>query len=287
MNTLVAVIVSTYRNVVHLDRCLAGLACQDAPDFEIIIADDGSGEATRELINSWAGRLGVPMRHVWQADKGFRKTRVLNKAMTSTNADYLVFMDGDCVVHPGFVGEHLRKATPGHYLNGALIRLGEALTRRIDRGAIESGEVFRAPWLARAGRSCDRRYLRLALPYRTRSWFNAISPTELYWLGANSSCYREDAEAINGFDNRFGYGFEDGDFGNRLENLGIRPATVRWTAVALHLHHDKPWARESDMARHRQMMARKSANGRYWAEDGLRQVYSEPGPASIDRLKAL
>lgn len=271
-----AIIVSTYRQPAHLERCLAALACQDCRDFEVIVADDGSGEDTRRLIARWQQCLPVPLRHVWQPDDGFRKTRILNKAIAATEAPYLVFLDGDCLAHPGFVGEHLRNARKGRYLNGAMIRLGAALSDLIDVPSIESGKAHRVSWLLRKGRTFDRRYLRLGLPYRLRAWLNRHSPTELYWLGANSSCYRDDAVAVNGFDNTFGYGYEDGDFGNRLENYGLEAATVRWTANVLHLHHAQPWVDRDILEQNRQRMTSRSKGGRYWAEDGLREATGIP-----------
>jgi len=273
----VALILSTYNQPAHLDRSLLALGRQSYRDLEIIVADDGSGEATRDVVGRYRRELDVPVRHVWQEDRGFRKTRILNKAILATTADYLVFIDGDCVAHPDFIREHLTGATPGCYVNGSLIRLGKDLTERIDRPAITAGDAFRASWLTVRGRSFNRRYLRFSLGYPTRTWLNRHSRTKLYWLGANSSCSRADALAVNGFDNRFTYGFEDGDFGNRLENYGVLPSTVRWTANVLHLYHDKPWSSPEIMERNRAMMTPVGPGGDYRAEDGLVQVGPDSG----------
>jgi glycosyltransferase involved in cell wall biosynthesis len=232
----------------------------------------GSGEATREIIEKYRRNLDVPVRQVWQEDRGFRKTRILNKAIMSTDADYLVFMDGDCVAHPDFVKEHLKSAKPGTYLNGALIRLSAGLTRKIDHAAIARGDAFRTAWLTVRGRSFNRRYLRLGVAYRARRWLNMHSRTKLYWLGANSSCFRSDAIAVNGFDNRFTYGFEDGDFGNRLENYGIEAKTVRWTANVLHLDHGKPWSSPEVLERNLALQTPKQAGGAFRATEGLAEL---------------
>lgn len=284
MQIRAAVIVSTYRQPAHLERCLAALACQDCRDFEVIVADDGSGQETRDVISRWQQRLPVPLRHVWQRDDGFRKTRILNKSIAATSAPYLVFLDGDCLAHPAFVGEHLRNARQGRYLNGAMIRLGEALSGMINLPSIEAGDAHRVSWLLRGGGSFDRRFLRLGLPYPLRAWLNRHSPTELYWLGANSSCYRDDAVAVNGFDNSFGYGYEDGDFGNRLENYGLEASTVRWTANVLHLHHAQPWVDREIQEQNRLRMTPRSAGGRYWAEDGLQEATATPDRVTTGRL---
>lgn len=269
-----ALIVSTYNMPDHLDRCLFALGAQSYHDFEIIVADDGSGEATRNVIERHQQKLAVPLRHAWQEDHGFRKTRILNKAIQATDAEYLVFMDGDCVAHPDFVSEHLAAAAPDRYVNGSLIRLKADLTKHIDHRSISSGDAFRAAWLTARGRSFNRRYLRFSLGYRTRAWLNRHSRTELYWLGANSSCFREAVVAVNGFDNRFTYGFEDGDFGRRLARHGVKPVTARWTANVLHLHHGKPWSSPEIMNRNHQLMAANEARDDYRAEDGLGEVES-------------
>ncbi|MDT8322301.1 MAG: glycosyltransferase [Xanthomonadales bacterium] len=278
-----AVIVSTYMQPGLLDRCLQALARQSLPDFELLIADDGSDQRTAQVIERHRAGFKQPVQHIWQADEGFRKTRILNRAVLATRAAYLVFIDGDCVVHPDFLSEHMAAAQPGVFLNGSLIRLSGALSDRVTPAAIASGEVFRAGWLLRNGGGLNRRFLRLSLPYRLRCWLNRHSPTELYWLGSNSSCHRSDLLAVNGFDNRFTYGFEDGDFGNRLQNYGVAVHTVRWTAVALHLWHGRPWSSAEIMERNRALMAPLAAGGHYRAIDGLAELQQARGDQQSDQ----
>ena len=93
----VALIVSTYNQPDHLDRCLVALGRQTQANFELILADDGSDERTRRIIDRYSDTFSHPVRHIWQEDRGFRKTRILNQAIASTRAEYLVFMDGDCL----------------------------------------------------------------------------------------------------------------------------------------------------------------------------------------------
>lgn len=272
----VALIVSTFNQPDHLDRCLIALEKQTHSDFELILADDGSDERTRRVSDEHSPRFKSPIRHLWQEDLGFRKTQILNKAINSTSAGYLVFMDGDCLAQPDFVKEHVGNAKRGCYLNGSMIRLSPRLTERIDRVAIDRGDIFRSSWLTRNGRGWNRRYLRFSLGYGARCWLDRHSPTKLYWLGANSSCYREDALAVNGFDNRFTYGFEDGDFGNRLENYGLVPATVRWTANVLHLYHGRPWDQPGVQEKNLAMVTPRQTGGSFRAQDGLDRFSGAP-----------
>ena len=266
------VIVSTYNQPRHLHRCLVSLEQQSSPDFEVIVADDGSTGETRRVIEQYARSSARQVRHVWQEDRGFRKTLILNKAVLASEAEYLVFIDGDCVAHPDFVREHKSKSERGHYLNGSLIRLDEGLSERITEEAIVRGDAFRTSWLLQQGHHIDRRYLRLSLSYGLRCHLNRATRTRLYWLGSNSSCFREDLMAVNGFDNRFSYGFEDGDFGNRLEILQVTPRTVRWTAVLLHLWHGKPWSDAETEATNRKLMDENMALARYRSTSGIEEI---------------
>lgn len=267
-----SIIVSTYNQPRHLRRCLVSLEHQSSPDFEVVVADDGSRGETRRIIEQFARSSARRVRHVWHEDRGFRKTLILNKAVLASKSEYLVFIDGDCVAHPDFVREHTSKSERGHYLNGSLIRLDEGLSERISEEAIVRRHAFQAAWLLRQGRYVDRRYLRLTLPYGLRCRLNRGTRTRLYWLGSNSSCYREDLMAVNGFDNRFSYGFEDGDFGNRLEMLKVTPRTVRWTALLLHLWHGKPWSDPETESANRKLMDENMALGRYRATSGIDEI---------------
>jgi len=269
---IVSVIVTTYQQPHLLRRCLLALSLQSHTDFELLIADDGSDLRTRAVIAEAPSIGNRAITHLWQPDNGFRKTAILNRAILNARGDYLVFLDGDCIAHPDFVREHIAMAARGYYLNGSLIRLGRALSDRVTEASIHSGDAFRAAWLIREGRRIDRRYLRLALGRELRCTLNRKSPTRLYWLGSNASCFRDDAVAVNGFDTRFGYGFEDGDFGARLERRGVTPRTVRWTANALHLWHERPWLNPAILAADREMMAEAVASGRIRAVTGLQEL---------------
>src|SRR5262245_659867 len=90
-----SVIVSTYNRPDALGACLRSLGRQTAKDFEVVVADDGSASQTRDLIDAWKPKLGVPLAHVWQEDRGFRLAEIRNRAAAASAGDYLVFLDGD------------------------------------------------------------------------------------------------------------------------------------------------------------------------------------------------
>src|ERR1700741_35568 len=111
----VGVVFTTYNRPHDLERVLAGYARQTHSRFEIVIADDGSGDETRACIVRARDTWGLDIRHVWHEDIGFRKCRILNRAIEETPAEYLIFTDGDCIPHPDFVRGHVALARPGHF----------------------------------------------------------------------------------------------------------------------------------------------------------------------------
>ena len=122
----VEVVVSTYNNPRALDLVLLALQRQTQTGFRLCVADDGSGPDTTDLLAQWRERFGDRLRHIWQADHGFRKNRILNKAIASSSAEYLVFLDGDCLPSPQFVARHLELARPRRFCTGGVIRLSQA-----------------------------------------------------------------------------------------------------------------------------------------------------------------
>jgi glycosyltransferase involved in cell wall biosynthesis len=239
------VVFTTYNRPRDLERVLAGYARQTWREFEIVIADDGSGAETRECIARARDAWGLDIRHVWHEDIGFRKCRILNRAIVETAAEYLIFTDGDCIPHPEFVSGHLALARPGFFVSGGCVRLGQAATDAIGPEDVLAGRIFDANWLRAHGESSVnlRKLLFSAEPLH--GVMNAITTTRPTWNGHNSSTWREEALAVNGFDERLGYGGLDREFGERLERCGMRGVQARYSLICMHLEHPRPYrARE-------------------------------------------
>jgi glycosyltransferase involved in cell wall biosynthesis len=241
----VGVVFTTYNRPRDLERVLAGYSRQTHGRFEIVIADDGSGDETRRCIEDARRNWQLDIRHVWHEDVGFRKCRILNRAIAETTADYLIFTDGDCIPHPEFVAGHVSLARPGYFVSGGCVRLGKTATEAIEPRHVFASSVFDSRWLAELGESPVN--LRKLL-FSVRPWhnlMNGITTTRPTWNGHNSSTWREEVLAVNGFDERLGYGGLDREFGERLERCGMRGIQARYSLICLHLEHPRPYrARE-------------------------------------------
>ncbi len=226
-----SVVLSTYDQPELLDLALHGYARQSTLDFEIVVADDGSGPETRALLERRARSSPVPITHVWQAHDGFWKSAALNRAVLHSRGAQLVFSDGDCVPGRTFVEEHLAAARPRAFVIGGHVRLSEDATRRVTHDRVDSGLLERevSP-RERAGlwwlQAKSLAYVALRRPRKPRL------------LGLNFSVDRRSFFAVNGFDRTYrNSAREDSDLRNRLLLAGARPIPLWHRARVFHLHH--------------------------------------------------
>lgn len=266
-------IVATYNNPRALALCLVSVARQDLSPDGICIADDGSGPETRAVIDGFsAAHPDLPLRHVWHEDRGFEKNAILNKAIASSEADLLVFIDGDVVIHPSFVARHRALAEKGrHFATGSLIRLDAQATAEVTPEIIESGEIFARGWL-RAHRAIDRlgTWLKtMPFPLPAMQALDRMSPVQKALCGANASVFRTDALAVNGFDETLKYGGEDKDFGIRLANAGITGRHLRYSAPLIHLDHPRGYVDRDVQRAQKARNRRLRGTGTCWTPNGI------------------
>jgi glycosyltransferase involved in cell wall biosynthesis len=264
-----AVILSTYNAPDRLAPTLTGYAAQRNAEFEIVVADDGSNDVTREVIERAAHAYGIVIRRVWQPDVGFRKCRILNQAVLAIDADYLIFSDGDCVPRADFVATHAAHARPGRFLSGGYFKLSEATSHKITPDIIFDGRATDPEWLLANGTPRSNKLGKL----RARGWhaklMNAMTPTRPTWNGHNSSCWRTDLLKVNGHDERMAYWAQDREFGERLTNAGITGVQIRYSAICVHIHHERPYKTERSRERNKQIRAETRANRAAWTEHGI------------------
>lgn len=280
---VISVIITTYNHPAWLEKVLWGFAVQTFDDFELVIADDGSGPETAELIESFQIATSLDVQHVWHEDDGFRKCEILNKAIIAARGDYLVFTDGDCIPRRDFLALHHSLAEPGRFLSGGYLKLPLETSKVITIDDVVAGHATDYRWLRGHGAPRSRRLARLALSPRAARLLDRITPTRPTWNGHNASAWRHDIIAANGFDERMGYGGLDRELGERLENAGIRGKQIRHRAIVVHLDHGRGYRRPEILRRNAEIRRETRRTGRTRAVVGLDRHLQEPLPQRSSR----
>jgi glycosyltransferase involved in cell wall biosynthesis len=234
---LISVIVATYDREDALDAVLWGLSRQSDRGFEVVIADDGSRSTTAAVVEGWRSRLGVPLSHVWQSNRGFRAAEIRNRAILDCRGDYCIFLDGDCIAAPDFIAMHRSLAESGWFVTGNRVLLSPGLTDAVLREKLRPQAWSAWRWIRhRLGGGVNRLAALLRLPLgplrklRPRQWRGARS--------CNLAVWRSDLERIDGFDACFtGWGREDSDLLIRLLRCGLRRKDGRFATGVIHLWH--------------------------------------------------
>ena len=229
----VALIVNTFQKPRHLALVLASIAAQKGAEgrFEVIISDDGSTDGTAALVADFAAQASFPVRFVSRPHDGFRLARTRNAGSRLTQSDYLLFLDGDCILPHDHVAAYLERRRPGRALLGYCARLSEETSEPLDPSTIATTD------LASLAPASERRLL--AKRFRKAWWHAAIRhPSKPRLAGGNCGMWRRDFEAVNGCDERFvGWGQEDDDLGLRLRAAGVRLESILDRTWSLHVWH--------------------------------------------------
>jgi len=260
-----SLIIATYNQRDALEKVLAGVSLQKVPADEILVADDGSGEATRELIDGWRSGARVPVQHLWHPDNGFLKTTILNRAVAAASGDYLVFLDGDCVPHRLFIADHRALAERGFWVQGRRCFVREPFV-----AAFVPGKTAIWQWALQGRVSRPHKSFRLPFPLVFRN------QKQRGILGCNMAYWRDDIVQVNGFDECYvGRGMgADSDLGSRLYNLGRRRKFVYGRALVYHLDH--PIMPRPHFAENRSRLLEVIRSGKIRAERGLDQYPKQP-----------
>lgn len=254
-----SLLVTTYNFPKALDLCLRSIMRQRVMPDEIVIADDGSGAETREVIERYQTLSPVPVRHIWQEDKGFRASMIHNKAYAACRYEYIIQVDGDTFCGRSFIRDHIRLARRGHYASGSRVMLGEKLTARLLAGE-------RVRMLPLQG-DLSYRLNALRIPWLA-PLFTGYKPE--YIRGCNMAFWRDDLVRVNGYDEVIeGWGGEDCELSARLNNCGITKRAIKLAGVQYHLHH--PINSRENEARNMQRYYATRDNGTTRCEKGLDQ----------------
>lgn len=245
----IGVIISTYNNPAWLEKTLWGYLYQTRPADEIVIADDGSRDDTRQLIDSFRDRL--PIKHVWHEDRGFEKSRILNKALLAAESEYLIFTDQDCVPRKDFIEAHETYAERGYFLSGGYFKLPMNISKALTQEDIYTEHAFDLKWLESKGLVPNFKCTKLVRNLPFSHLMNFITTRGATWNGCNSSGWRTDMMRINGYNEEMHYGGQDREFGERLFNLGIKSKQICYSAIVLHLDHKRPYKTKETMTKNK------------------------------------
>ena len=234
-----SLIISTYNSPDMLRLSLMSVKQQTRMPYEVIVADDGSTDETRQLIAHMTNDFPCTLKHAWQEDRGFRLAESRNNALRMCEGDYVVFVDGDIIMERHFIEDHERMARKGHFVAGSRSKLSPSASKRLikrhqigihwySRGVRSRLNAFYMPWLAFYTRNLYR-----------KEWDKG--------RGANIAMFRSDIKKVNGFNaDMVGYGLEDTDIIVRLVNLGLKRTWAKFRAIEFHLYHkEKPFARDN------------------------------------------
>jgi len=222
-------IITTYNRPDALQLVLHSALNLSILPEEIIIADDGSTDETRKLVESFVPKFTIPIRHCWHEDKGFRLATIRNRAIAMAANPYIIMIDGDMVMPERFIADHKRAARKGRVVQGSRVLLGENATRQAIRDLSTRLSLFSE------GVSNRKNIVRSELLSSVFSYFNQ---NILRVRGANMAFWKADVLAINGFNENFvGWGREDSEFIARLQHAGIRKFHLKFAGAAFHLFH--------------------------------------------------
>ncbi len=264
----ISVIISTYNSPEKLEKVLWGFSCQTYKDFEIVVADDGSGPETSNLIKYFQQNTPLQIIHIWHEDKGFRKCEILNRSIVAAKGDYLIFTDGDCIPLKNFVESHKRNAEKRCFLRGCYIKLPKIASENIKKTDILNGNISDPIWLLKNGVT-SRKIFRLIIPKPLADMMHKISYLSLRFPGCNSSAWKADILAVNGFDERMEWGGLDLEMGIRLFNSGVKYRLAIFSAFNVHLEHDKPYINHEAVAKNRKLIKETRMLRKTWTDFGI------------------
>lgn len=286
-----SVIISTYNSPRWLELVLHGYFIQKFyGKFEILIADDGSTTETASILEKLAAISPWPIRHIWQPDDGFQKCRILNKAIAASKGKLLVFTDGDCIPQPNMLQIHASRCKRASFLTGGYLKLPQSLSETIVVRDVQAGRLSRATWLVRNGFRPSAKLFKLVLPSPLDRLANVLTPTKRTWNGHNSSCFRKDAVAINGFNELIQYGGQDVEFGCRLNHSGVRGKHLRFSTIPVHLYHGHEYVKPGMLERSAEQRLETNRRRLVRAEVGVDQWLDIDGSLrlpSVDQFREL
>ena len=258
----ITLIITTYNWPESLSLVIESIRRQTIIPDEIIIADDGSNEKTKDLITNFNKEFNLNIIHLWQEDIGFRAARSRNKAILLSSGEYIVLIDGDTILHPSFVKDHIEIAEYGYFVQGSRVLISELGTQR----ALVTKNVNFSLFSSSLKNRKNSIHSKL-LSYLFSSKNHHHNGTK----SCNMAFYKKDFIKINGFNNDFeGWGREDSEFVIRLINSGIKRINIRFKAIQFHLWHQENSRRS--LPKNDVILEEAIINKSRWCKNGLTKM---------------
>ena len=255
----IALLISTYNWPQALELVLLSLKNQSVKPDEVLIADDGSKEDTKELIEDFKKKCTFPIHHFWHEDEGFRRSLILNKAVAGSTSDYIIQTDGDCILHRDFVKDHKAMMESKTYLYGSRVNIQEDFLEELfSKKKIHFGFF---------SKGIRKRTRNLRVPLFA-SFYGKKKEISKKLRGCNLSFWRNDFIAVNGYNEEIeGWGREDSEMVIRMVNNNVFGKRLRYGGIIYHIWHKT--ANQSRFEINDSLQQKAITEKRTWCEKGV------------------
>lgn len=269
----VSLIISVYNKIRDLELIFYALSIQSFKNFEAIVAEDGCHGEMRKLITDWQKKNLFSIKQITQEDKGFRKNKILNRAIKNSSTNYLIFIDGDCIPHSDFIKAHFENREINSVLCGRRVNLTKFISNKINKENILSlkYQKIKLSEVVHSALNRDKKNFNFNIEegfiFKNKTLRKAITNEDEHILGCNFSIHKNLLEKINGFDENYegpGLG-EDSDIEFRLRLINVKFKSVRNLAVLYHLYHRKTIEESENVKYFNAVKERKD----YFCKNGL------------------
>lgn len=267
---MISIIISTYKHLDNLELLFLGLEKQQFKDFEVIVAEDDAAAETVDFLRQVKEKYFFPIQHVSQEDKGFRKCKILNKALTIAQGEKIVFLDSDCIPHRKLTEEYNKNIKKNVFCSGRRVMLTEKISNKLKK----TNNLKLLQWLNLFLCGCTRLKYGLYIPWYPKKRGKKIRGV----LGCNMGGMKQDLMAINGFDEDYELPTvgEDTDLQWRLEKSGIKIQIISNNVIVYHLYHKLIHDSNSiEQIKNRQNMYHKQEVGCFFCKNGVTKQLNE------------
>ncbi|MFT4611933.1 MAG: glycosyltransferase involved in cell wall biosynthesis [Glaciecola sp.] len=265
MNITTTLVMPTYNWVQALELVLLSLKNQTQLPDEVIIADDGSTQETRLLIESFKKDFSRPIKHVWHEDIGSTKEVILNKAIAIAQGNYIIQIDGDCIMHHKFIEDHISAIEQRTYLFGSRVNLKDYVIPKIYQKKKITFSFFSKGLIKRARG--------LHIPVLANRFKRKLSMSKKI-RGCNFSYWKQDFIDVNGYnEDMVGWGRDDTELVLRMMHNNVYGKRLKFKGIIYHIWHKQ--ASKTGLNINNTIQANTQDNKLVWCENGIDKYLSE------------